>query len=371
MSPTPALPALRLPRSLVKWLPLAWKYLLVVATSCSLAFLISQFGAHAAEATPASAAKAGPDYAAPGSRAVTTVDATWRDDKRKRDVPVRIFTPAPAEAKGESVARDPVILFSHGLGGNRDGGKLWAAHWASHGYVVVALQHPGSDDSLWKGRAAGEVETGLKSGMTLTNLGLRVGDVHFAIDEIVRRAGAGDEAFRNADAKRIGMSGHSFGAQTTLAVSGQKWPGLAGQSGLDLRIAAAVAFSPNARNKLNLARQFGDISLPFFSITGTRDGSILGDGTRYEDRMTPFEHMPVGCKYLVVFDEGDHMVFGGHELGGRRKETARDRDIQRAVKAGTLAFWNATLRGDEAAGQWLSAGGFKAVLHERDLFAAK
>ncbi len=371
MTPMHGLSALRVSRGLMKWLPLAWKYLLVVATSCALAFLISQSGARAAESNPVAAARAEPDYAAAGSRAVTITDATWRDDKRKRDLPVRIYTPAPAAAKGDAAPRDPVILFSHGLGGNRDGGKLWAEHWASHGYVVVVLQHPGSDDALWKGRPPGEVETGLKSGMTLSNLGLRVGDVHFAIDEIVRNTGSGDVAFRQADAKRIGMSGHSFGAHTTLAVSGQKWPGLAGQSGLDLRITAAVAFSPNARNKLNLARQFGDISVPFFSITGTKDGSILGDGTRYEDRMMPYEHMPAGRKYLVVFDAGDHMVFGGHELGGRRKETPRDREIQRAVKAGTLAFWNATLRGDEAASQWLDAGGFKAVQQERDLFVSK
>lgn len=371
MAPMHGLPALRLSRGLVKWLPLAWKYLLVVATSCSLAFLISQASAHAADASPAAAVKTEPLYAAPGNRVVTITDATWRDDKRKRDVPVRIYTPAPAEAKAESVPREPVILFSHGLGGNRDGGKLWAAHWAGHGYVVVVLQHPGSDDALWKGRPPGEVETGLKGGMTLTNLGLRVGDVHFVIDEITSRSAAGEPAFRHADVRRIGMSGHSFGAQTTLAVSGQKSPGLSGQSGLDLRITSAVAFSPNARNKLNLARQFGDISVPFFSITGTRDGSILGDGTRYEDRMKPYEHMPAGGKYLAVFDEGDHMVFGGHELGGRRKETARDREIQQAVKAGTLAFWNATLRGDEAARQWLGADGFKATLQQRDTFAAK
>jgi dienelactone hydrolase len=371
MAPARSLPALRIARSVRKWLPLAWKYLLVVATSCSLAFLISQASAHAADSSPVPTAKSEADYTTAGSRAVAVADATWHDDKRKRDVPVRIYTPAPADQKAASADRDPVILFSHGLGGNRDGGKLWATHWASHGFVVVVLQHPGSDDSLWKGRAPLEVAKSLKDGMTLSNLGLRVGDVHFAIDEIVRRAAAGEEAFRRADAKRIGMSGHSFGAQTTLAVSGQKWPGLAGQSGLDLRINSSIAFSPNARNKVDLARQFGDITLPFFSVTGTRDGSILGDGTRYEDRMKPFKHMPAGGKYLAVFDEGDHMVFGGHELGARRKETARDREIQRAVKAGTLVFWNATLLGDDVAKRWLESGGFRTLLESRDTFASK
>ena len=301
--------------------------------------------------------------------AVAASEATWRDDVRNRDVPVRIYTPVAAEAPKD--ARYPVILFSHGLGGSRAGGKHWAEHWASHGYVVVAMQHIGSDDSLWKDRAMKEREAGLKAGMTMKNLGYRVGDVRFVIDEVTRRATAGDAAFDRADSTRIGMSGHSFGAQTTFAVSGQKSPSLAGQAGLDTRIVAAIAFSPNARNKNNLSRQFGDIRVPFFSITGTEDGSILGDGTRYQDRILPHENMPAGGKYLLVFDGGDHMVFGGHMIEGRRSETARDREIQAVVKNATLAFWNATLKQDASARKWLSASGLAATLGANDRFASK
>ena len=304
-----------------------------------------------------------------GAYSVAGSEATWRDDVRNRDVPVRIYTPVATDAA--KAARFPVILFSHGLGGNRAGGKFWTEHWASHGYVVVAMQHIGSDESLWKDRAPKEREAGLKSGVTMKNLGYRVGDLRFVIDEVIRRAGAGEAAFAHADPMRIGMSGHSFGAQTTLAVAGQKSPTLAGQSGLDTRIVAAIAFSPNARNKNNLSRQFGDIRVPFFSITGTDDGSILGDGTRYQDRIMPYEHMPAGGKYLLVFDRGDHMVFGGHTLEGRRPETARDREIQAGVKSATLAFWNATLKQDTSARNWLSSSGLAATLGVNDQFASK
>lgn len=342
-----------------------WKYLLVVATTCALAFVIAQNEANAeAPSTP-------PVYTAAGAFAVQVSEATWRDSARQRDVPVRIYTP---DSNGKSVSADslfPVILFSHGLGGNRAGGKLWAEHWASHGYVVVAMQHAGSDDSLWKGGAPRDLASNMKSGMTLANLESRVGDVHFVINEVMRRAAGREVAFARADAKRLGMSGHSFGAQTTQAVTGQKAASAAGQSGLDTRIVAAIAFSPNARNKINLARQFGDIRIPLFSITGTDDGSILGDGTRFQDRMLPYENMPAGNKYLAVFDGGDHMVFGGHELGGRRPETARDREIRAGVKAATLAFWNATLKNDAAARKWLDSGGFKDTLKAKDVFASK
>ena len=319
----------------------------------------------------AQAPAAQPAYASAGAFSVHASEAAWRDTVRERDVPVRLYAPTASDKTRTANTRFPVILFSHGLGGNRAAGKLWSEHWASHGYVVVSMQHAGSDESLWKDRVPRDLDKNLKSGMTLGNAGLRVGDVRFVTDEIIRRTAAGEPAFANADPKRLGMSGHSFGAQTTLAVAGQKVGNLGGQSGLDTRIVAAVAFSPNARNKINIARQFGDIRIPLFSITGTEDGSIPGDGARYQDRMLPYENMPPGGKYLAVFDRGDHMVFGGHEMSRQRPETARDRDIQAGVKAATLAFWNATLKQDEFARKWLESGGFNSMLDANDLFASK
>ena len=350
-------------------LPVVLKYLAVVAISCFLAFVISQNTA-SAQVADAADAKNSISYASPGAYKVESLIATWRDAPRSRDVPVKIYFPVTSTAKAEGT-KFPVILFSHGLGGNREGGKRWAGHWASHGFIVVAMQHAGSDEGLWKGAAPRDIVSRMKSGMTLGNLGLRVGDVGFVIDEVIRRHASGEAAFANADAKRIGMSGHSFGAQTTLAVTGLKSPTLGGQAGLDLRIAAAITLSPNARNKKNLPRQFGDIKLPFFSITGGEDGSILDDGTRFEDRRLPYENMPTGQKYLVVFDGGDHMVFGGHALGARRPETARDKKIQSDVMTGTLAFWNATLAQDAAARSWLENGGYKATLGGKDVFEYK
>ncbi|MEP7156428.1 MAG: dienelactone hydrolase [Betaproteobacteria bacterium] len=363
-----------------KDLPVLVKYLLVVATAFALAMFIAQNDA-AAQAAPDSGARASPapaitamPYGARGAFSVKTSDATWHDDARKREVPVRIYSPVPEDSKsvsGNGAASYPVILFSHGLGGNRLGGKLWAEQWASHGYVVVAMQHAGSDESLWKDRPLAGRVAGMKAGMTLSNLGLRVNDVRFVIDEINRRTAAKESAFAGADPKRLGMSGHSFGAQTTLAVSGQKAGSIGGQAGLDTRIVSSIAFSPNARNKANVAKQFGDIRIPFFSITGTKDGSILDDGTRYEDRMMPYENMPAGGKYLAVFEDGDHMVFGGHELGARRAATARDAVIQSGVKAITTAFWDATLKNDAPAKKWLDGGGAKAALAFADVFSSK
>lgn len=70
--------------------------------------------------------------------------AEWRDDKRNRVVPVKIY--APQVGGGPF----PVIIFSHGLGGSREGYEYIGRCWAAHGYVVVHLQHEGSDDGVWK-----------------------------------------------------------------------------------------------------------------------------------------------------------------------------------------------------------------------------
>ncbi len=358
-------------------LPLLLTYIAVVAVACFLAFVVSQTTASAQ--VPAQKSKPATEtvkYSLPGTYKTESALATWRDASRQRELPVKLYFPDTNAAKkgAEEVAKFPVILFSHGLGGNREAGIRWAEHWASHGFVVVSMQHAGSDEALWKGAAPRDFPEKMKAGATLSNLGLRVGDVHFVIDEIIRRIDARETGFVNADPKRIGMSGHSFGAQTTLAVTGQKAPTLGGQSGFDSRIVAAIAFSPNARNKSNLTRQFGDIKLPFFSVTGSDDGSILGDGTKAEDRRLPFENMPAGQKYLVVFDGGDHAIFGGSEFRQRRPGTTRDTGIQAGVMAGTLAFWSAYLRQDDAAREWLSRieqGGFKATLGAKDIFELK
>jgi len=367
-------------------LNLGLQHYTMVAISCLLVFVILRQQAFAEQAPLASPdakgnAAAGantntnalavkPDFNAAGTYQVDAALATWHDTARMRDVPVKLYFPVIGKTD-KPASKFPVVLFSHGLGGSREGGKRWAEHWASHGYGVVAMQHAGSDESLWQGAPLREIAGKMKAGMTLSNLTLRIDDVHFVIDEVVRRTEAREAAFANADPQRFGMSGHSFGAQTTLSVVGQKPPAAVAFSGMDARIGAAIAFSPNARNQNALSRQFGEIKMPIFSITGNDDGSILDDGTKPEHRRLPFENMPAGQKYLAVFDGGDHMVFGGHAFGLRRPETARDRKIQLDVMASTLAFWNATLKQDAVAHNWLEKGDFRATLSPKDVFEYK
>ncbi|MGA9042366.1 MAG: hypothetical protein WB421_17665, partial [Terriglobales bacterium] len=78
-------------------------------------------------------------------REVATLLMTWHDLARDRDIPVKIYYPANAKSPC------PLIIFSHGLGGTREGYAYLGEHWAGCGYISVHLQHIGSDDAVWRG----------------------------------------------------------------------------------------------------------------------------------------------------------------------------------------------------------------------------
>ena len=128
----------------------------------------------------------------------------------------------------------------------RAGSAFLGKHWAARGYVCVFLQHPGSDTSVWKGKPPTEVLGAMRKAASRENLLLRVKDVRVVLDQLQGwNKQSGHDLYGRLDMDHVGMSGHSFGAVTTEAVSGQTVPG-----GIavftDPRIKAAVIFSPSS-----------------------------------------------------------------------------------------------------------------------------
>src|SRR5579883_1704265 len=113
------------------------------------------------------------------SNQVAVVRYTWVDAKRHRDVPVKIYYPKTGGG------RIPVTVFSHGLGGSREGYEYLGNYWASHGYVSVHLQHIGSDDSVWKGLPPEEIMPALRQAvLAIHNSVNRPLDVKFVLDQL-------------------------------------------------------------------------------------------------------------------------------------------------------------------------------------------
>ena len=123
-----------------------------------------------------------------------------------------------------------MVLFSHGLGGSRAGSSFLGKHWAGRGYVAVFLQHPGSDESVWKDQPLAKRMTAMREAASAKNYLLRAQDVPAVLDQLAKWNGeTGHELAGRLDSRTVGMSGHSFGGHTTQAVAGQNFP-LGGQA---------------------------------------------------------------------------------------------------------------------------------------------
>ena len=290
------------------------------------------------------------------SPGATVVDETWLDATRQRELPVKVRWPdrtAPDEPH-------PVVLFSHGLGGTREGGAVWGEAWAAAGFVVVHLQHAGSDlDAVRAVTDSFSNQQALRSVAGPTQLLARLRDVVFALDEIGRRHAARQARWGTVRPTQAGLSGHSFGAHTTLGMAGQRYPGFAGMT--EPRLASFIAFSPTAPVSGDAARAFERMTRPLLSITGTRDSDVAGVGATPAQRMAVYAALPAGGKAHLVLQDADHMTFGG-QTGRAAEIVPREqltRDLQDAhhalVAAMTTDWWRATLAGDAPARERLLA----------------
>ena len=168
------------------------------------------------------------------------------------------------------------------------------------------------------------------------------------------------------DLNRVGMSGHSFGAVTTQAVSGQKYP--IGMGFTDSRIKAAVIMSPSGPANGNTKQAFGSVKIPWMLLTGTKDSNPI-NGADAKTRLTVFPDLAPGSKYQLVLDNAEHSAFGDRALPGETER--RNPNHHRAMLAVTTAFWDAYLRQDKEARQWLDSDAVQCVLEKDDKWQKK
>jgi len=285
------------------------------------------------------------------------IDLTVHDAARDRDIPLRVYLPT------NTASPVPVILFSHGLGGSRAGSVFLGEHWAARGYVTVFIQHPGSDDSVWRNRSSGNRLQSLKQAASLDNFLLRAQDIPAVLNQLERWNG--DKTNRlggRMDLKRIGMSGHSFGAITTQAVSGETFA-VGGQKFTDPRIKAAIAFSPSAPRAGNAAKAFGAVKIPWMLMTGTKDVAPIGNAD-LQSRRAVYAALHGAPKYELVLHNAEHSVFTDRGLPGDRERL--NPNHHRVILALSTAFWDAYLRGDAEALPWLNDTGPRSVMEAED-----
>jgi predicted dienelactone hydrolase len=278
-----------------------------------------------------------------------------------RKVPLKVYLPAQKNA--------PVILLSHGLGGSREVGAYLGNHWAGQGYAVVAMQHIGSDTSVIKDAPRAQRFRALKQAASFKSFTDRTKDVPAVIDQITQwNADKGHLLSGRLDLSKLGVGGHSFGAITSQAVSGQKYGGL-GERFTDKRIKAALMLSPSSAKGGRDKETFGHIQLPWMLMTGTKDTSAVKPDMKAEDRVKVYQALPAtGNKYQLVLKDAQHMAFSDRTMLGTQH---RNKNHHKAIKALSTAFWDAHLKGDAKAKAWLHGKDPKKRLEASDTWERK
>lgn len=207
----------------------------------------------------------------------------------------------------------PLVLISHGYPGNRYLMAHLAEHLASVGYLVAALDHPGST----------YLDQGDFGGTMLD----RPLDQRAALDELERRAaGGGDFPGDLADVARTGLVGFSMGGYGALNLLGAGFTEAAARAptapsggallaraaghpdydgGPDPRVRALIAAAPWGMN----AGVWEDAGLagletPTLFVAGGED-----DVSGYEDGVAAlFERTANAERWLLTFEHARHNV---------------------------------------------------------------
>jgi len=292
--------------------------------------------------------------------AAQPLDLTIHDAKRKRDVPIFVYLP-------EAGTSLPVVMWSHGLGGSREGNAFQGKHWASRGYAAVFVQHPGSDTSVWKNARPVQRMREMQNAANAENFTLRAADIPAVLDQLTSWSMThGNPLSGRLDLAHVAIGGHSFGAVTAQAVGGQSF-GMAG-SLADPRIDAVIAFSPSSPRTGSAKNSFGAIKLPWLLMTGTRDVAAIG-GADLASRRGVYKALPPGDKYELVLNGAEHSAFTDRSLRGDRG--TRNPNHHRAILGISTAFLDTYLKGDTAAREWLTGAGPLSILQPADEWQRK
>ena len=277
----------------------------------------------------------------------TTQNFAWNDAARGRAVPAKIYLPVGPLKSGAV----PLVVFSHGIGGSKEGYRYLGQYFAAHGYASLHVQHVGSDRQIWRGNPLAVVSR-LSDAAQNTEALNRVKDVKFALDQLLAEP-VGDVI----NAQRLVAAGHSYGANTTLLLAGAKVdvdgaPVVA----RDPRFGAAILISaPPFYGLGDPQKILSGIEVPTLHITATADDiQIPGYHSGLADRLALYQATGTAsqaAKVLAVFKDGSHSIFtdrlgtGGMALNPKVKVATRQLAVAflnwlQVKDAGTLEQWS-------------------------------
>jgi len=306
----------------------------------------------------------------------------------------------------KSGAPYPLVMFSHGMGGCGCQSVFYNENLASFGYIVIAPDH--KDSAMCHIDAPPDITFGQIAWATIKSGG-NLGPTVYALfkdkiaesdfDRIYRPREASEtmdyalalnqdqnsKLYKTIDPEKIGVTGHSFGGFTTLAVGGLPLhcEGLKPEAGE----CSKEGREPKAR--MNPCCQVQDFSDPFF-MRDSRVKAILplgaaaffpdlersasevtipvmminGDSKRMETPWEPvwiiYQNLKVP-KYAVRLKKTDHMAIGDMTLAANPTLVklflpgfrSGYQEKAQAYKDYSVAFFNKYLKGDNSRAETL------------------
>ncbi|HYX14181.1 MAG TPA: alpha/beta hydrolase [Nostoc sp.] len=150
------------------------------------------------------------DPSQPGTAQVKILNLSLNDQKRDRKIPVDVYWSTAATPD------KPLIVLSHGFTSVRTDLYYLAEHLASHGYVVAALEHPGSNQTNTNSALQGKTNV-----MKPQEFLERPQDISFILDEVEKLNQTANHPLQGKLATNNAMViGHSFGGGTALQIAG-------------------------------------------------------------------------------------------------------------------------------------------------------
>ncbi|MFM7858451.1 MAG: alpha/beta hydrolase family protein [Flammeovirgaceae bacterium] len=307
------------------------------------------------------------DYSINGKYTVSVMEfRNTTDTQRNRNIPIKVHYPLE---KGQY----PLIIISHGAGGDWDTHFALAHHLATQGYVVFCLEHIGSNTKMLKRtiRIFKNLHDMIHDGKEVLG---RPQDVSFAIDQAISWNESIEPLKNKIDTQNIGVLGHSFGAYTSMVIAGMK-PALdwlepravygngLGKDAKDKRVKACVALSPQGVGEPFFKKEsFYTLSTPLLGISGTEDKQQGGlpPINRYE----AFEFWSsTGNNVFVWLTNAQHLDFTDSEGGETHGMKSKNRkEVQKVVRAATLMFFNQHLKNDALSKNQINTDGLKPYL---------
>ncbi|SEE48528.1 Chlorophyllase enzyme [Streptomyces sp. 2131.1] len=241
-----------------------------------------------------------------------------------RAMPLQVKVTAPAEGRGL-----PVIVFSHGNAWSMDGYEPLVDRWAAAGFVVVQPTHLDSRRNA----------IGFDDPRFGTIWRVRIDDLHAVLDHLDGILAEAGDLIDRADATRVALAGHSWGAQTVGALLGARVLDAEGAPGEDFSHDGAKAgvliaatgtgdsLTPFAVEHLPFMRpDYATMTTAALVIAGDKDQSKMS--TRGPDWFLDAFDLSPAPKRLLVVPGGEHTLGG---IAGEAVSETSDTDTDRVA----------------------------------------